>query len=147
MEGMSRWGWIDAEAMDGGDCLMWEGADRDPLNKHISQSVFIVKSVVNISLLHTLLDSAVPTIQHLVQGTRPMDKHPVALVLFVSFGSGGTLSQEQLNELTFGLEQSGQRFLWVTKRPHGKSNASYFNAQVSDPRWLDQDLTHSRKEF
>ncbi|PWA87820.1 UDP-glucuronosyl/UDP-glucosyltransferase [Artemisia annua] len=58
-----------------------------------------------------------------------LDKHPVASVLFVSFGSGGTLSQEQINELAFGLEQSGQRFLWVIKSPHRKSNASYFNAQ------------------
>ncbi|GJY44429.1 hydroquinone glucosyltransferase-like protein [Tanacetum coccineum] len=58
-----------------------------------------------------------------------LDKHPVASVLFVSFGSGGTLSQEQLIELAFGLEQSGQRFLWVIKSPHGTSNASYFNAQ------------------
>ncbi|GKB63078.1 hydroquinone glucosyltransferase-like protein [Tanacetum coccineum] len=58
-----------------------------------------------------------------------LDKHPVNSVLFVSFGSGGTLSQEQINELAFGLEQSGQRFLWVIKSPHGKSNASYFNAQ------------------
>ncbi|KAI3687453.1 hypothetical protein L1987_81149 [Smallanthus sonchifolius] len=59
-----------------------------------------------------------------------LDKHPVGSVLFVSFGSGGTLSQKQLSELAFGLEQSGQRFLWVVKSPHGKSNASYFNAQT-----------------
>nr|GFB34647.1 hydroquinone glucosyltransferase-like [Tanacetum cinerariifolium] len=58
-----------------------------------------------------------------------LGKHPVSSVLFVSFGSGGTLSQEQINELAFGLEQSGQRFLWVIKSPHGTSNASYFNAQ------------------
>lgn len=58
-----------------------------------------------------------------------LDNHPVGSVLFVSFGSGGTLSQEQLNELAFGLEESSQRFLWVIKSPHGKSNASYFNAQ------------------
>ncbi|KAJ0906986.1 putative hydroquinone glucosyltransferase [Helianthus annuus] len=58
-----------------------------------------------------------------------LDKHPVGLVLFVSFGSGGTLSQQQLNELAFGLEKSGQRFIWVVKSPHGKSDASYFNAQ------------------
>ncbi|GJV40277.1 hydroquinone glucosyltransferase-like protein [Tanacetum coccineum] len=58
-----------------------------------------------------------------------LDKQPVGSVLFVSFGSGGTLSQHQLNELAFGLEQSGQRFVWVVKSPHEKSNASYFNAQ------------------
>ncbi|KAI3822123.1 hypothetical protein L1987_09704 [Smallanthus sonchifolius] len=45
-----------------------------------------------------------------------LDKHPVGSVLFVSFGSGGTLSHNQLNKLAFGYV-------------HGKSNASYFNAQ------------------
>ncbi|KAK1436144.1 hypothetical protein QVD17_01920 [Tagetes erecta] len=63
-----------------------------------------------------------------------LDKHPIGSVLFVSFGSGGTLSQNQLNELAFGLEQSGQRFVWVVKSPHGKSNASYLSAQsILDP--------------
>lgn len=58
-----------------------------------------------------------------------LDKHPVESVLFVSFGSGGTLSQKQLDELAFGLENSGQRFLWVVKSPAEKANASYFNAE------------------
>ncbi|PWA87817.1 UDP-glucuronosyl/UDP-glucosyltransferase [Artemisia annua] len=35
----------------------------------------------------------------------------------------------QLNELAIGLEQSGQRFLWVIKSPHAKPNTSFFNAQ------------------
>jgi hydroquinone glucosyltransferase len=35
----------------------------------------------------------------------------------VSFGSGGTLSQNQLNELALGLELSGQKFLWVLRAP------------------------------
>lgn len=59
-----------------------------------------------------------------------LDKHPVGSVLFVSFGSGGTLSQKQLDELAFGLEESGQRFLWVVKSPNDKANASYFNAET-----------------
>ncbi|KAI3707102.1 hypothetical protein L6452_25318 [Arctium lappa] len=58
-----------------------------------------------------------------------LDKHPVGSVLFVSFGSGGTLSQKQLDELAFGLEQSGQRFLWVIKCPNQKANASYFSVE------------------
>ncbi|KAJ0770164.1 putative hydroquinone glucosyltransferase [Helianthus annuus] len=60
-----------------------------------------------------------------------LDEHPVGSVLFVSFGSGGTLSQQQLDELAFGLEQSGQRFIWVVKSPHGhgKSHTSYFSVE------------------
>ncbi|KAK3000703.1 hypothetical protein RJ639_022464 [Escallonia herrerae] len=55
-------------------------------------------------------------------------------VLFASFGSGGTLSHEQLIKLALGLEMSGQRFLWVVKSPHQKPNASYFSAQTNkDP--------------
>ncbi|KAK1565155.1 hypothetical protein Q3G72_020049 [Acer saccharum] len=64
-----------------------------------------------------------------------LDQQPSGSVLFVSFGSGGTLSQEQLNELAFGLEMSGQKFMWVAKSPHERvSNATYFGVQsIDDP--------------
>ncbi|KAF5177066.1 Glycosyltransferase [Thalictrum thalictroides] len=64
-----------------------------------------------------------------------LSDQPRGSVLFVSFGSGGTLSSEQLTELAFGLEMSGHRFLWVVKSPSDTAvNASYFNAQsVKDP--------------
>ncbi|KAB1215466.1 Hydroquinone glucosyltransferase [Morella rubra] len=64
-----------------------------------------------------------------------LDKQPKESVLFVSFGSGGTLSHDQLNELALGLEVSGQRFLWVVRSPNEKSaNATYFSAQsIKDP--------------
>ncbi|KAK3000701.1 hypothetical protein RJ639_022462, partial [Escallonia herrerae] len=38
-----------------------------------------------------------------------LGEQPSGSVLFVSFGSGGTLSHEQLTELALGLEMSGQR--------------------------------------
>ncbi|XP_044476349.1 hydroquinone glucosyltransferase-like [Mangifera indica] len=62
-------------------------------------------------------------------------KQPTGSVLFVSFGSGGTLTKDQLNELALGLEMSGQRFLWVVRSPHEKAaNASYFSLQsIDDP--------------
>lgn len=47
-------------------------------------------------------------------------------MLFVSFGSGGTLSCEQMTELALGLEASGQRFLWVVRTPSdSESNGSF----------------------
>ncbi|KNA18881.1 hypothetical protein SOVF_066810 [Spinacia oleracea] len=61
-----------------------------------------------------------------------LDNQPNDSVLFVSFGSGGNLSHEQLIELALGLELSGQRFLWVVKSPHDKSNASYFGVNNVD---------------
>lgn len=53
-------------------------------------------------------------------------------VLYVSFGSGGTLSQEQVNELAFGLELSGQKFLWVLRAPSDSSNEAYLGAKNDD---------------
>ncbi|KAF8380090.1 hypothetical protein HHK36_027560 [Tetracentron sinense] len=64
-----------------------------------------------------------------------LDSQPRGSVLFVSFGSGGTLSHEQLDELALGLEMSEQRFLWVVRSPHEKAaNATYFSAEsIEDP--------------
>ncbi|XXG82176.1 hypothetical protein AAC387_Pa10g0175 [Persea americana] len=66
---------------------------------------------------------------------RWLDEQPIGSVLFVSFGSGGTLSWEQMKELALGLELSEQRFLWVVRSPHEKAaNGSYFTVQSSkDP--------------
>ncbi|KAG5249423.1 hydroquinone glucosyltransferase [Salix suchowensis] len=62
-----------------------------------------------------------------------LDKQPKGSVLFVSFGSGGTLSHAQLNELSLGLEMSGQRFLWVVRSPHDKAaNGTYFGIQSTE---------------
>ena len=57
-----------------------------------------------------------------------LDKQPRGSVLYVSFGSGGTLSSDQLTELAFGLEMSGQNFLWVVRSPDNKSaHAAYLS--------------------
>jgi hydroquinone glucosyltransferase len=57
-----------------------------------------------------------------------LDEQPHGSVLYVSFGSGGTLSSEQLNELALGLEASEQRFLWVARTPNDKvANGAYFS--------------------
>ncbi|XVF10440.1 hypothetical protein REPUB_Repub07fG0183200 [Reevesia pubescens] len=62
-----------------------------------------------------------------------LNEQPRGSVLYVCFGSGGTLSQEQLNELALGLEISGQRFLWVVKNPvENAANATYFGSIESD---------------
>ncbi|OVA10889.1 UDP-glucuronosyl/UDP-glucosyltransferase [Macleaya cordata] len=46
-----------------------------------------------------------------------LDMQPCDSVLFISFGSGGTLSAEQMTELAWGLELSQQRFIWVARKP------------------------------
>ncbi|KAF7153976.1 hypothetical protein RHSIM_Rhsim01G0137100 [Rhododendron simsii] len=64
-----------------------------------------------------------------------LDSQPDGSVLFISFGSGGTLSHAQINELALGLEMSGHKFLWVVRTPNEKSaNAAYFSDQgQNDP--------------
>ncbi|CAK9319134.1 unnamed protein product [Citrullus colocynthis] len=64
-----------------------------------------------------------------------LDEQPHGSVLFVSFGSGGTLSSDQINELALGLEMSGQRFIWVVRSPSNKAaDATYFSVHSqSDP--------------
>lgn len=63
---------------------------------------------------------------------RWLDKQPQGSVLYVSFGSGGTLSSEQMDELAHGLEMSRQRFLWVVRSPNDKvANATYFSVNNS----------------
>jgi hypothetical protein len=62
-----------------------------------------------------------------------LDKQPKESVVYVSFGSGGTLSYDQMKELAFGLELSEQRFIWVLRAPMGEAtNAAFFTTGCSD---------------
>ncbi|GLJ41931.1 hypothetical protein SUGI_0868190 [Cryptomeria japonica] len=47
-----------------------------------------------------------------------LDQQPASTVVYVSFGSGGFLSREQIAEVAHGLETSGHRFLWVVRGEH-----------------------------
>ncbi|MED6219651.1 hypothetical protein PIB30_037717 [Stylosanthes scabra] len=46
-----------------------------------------------------------------------LNKQQKGSVLYLSFGSGGTITHEQIIELALGLELSGQKFLWLLKPP------------------------------
>ncbi|RZC87005.1 hypothetical protein C5167_041938 [Papaver somniferum] len=46
-----------------------------------------------------------------------LNQQPKDSVLYVSFGSGGSLSAEQTTELAWGLEMSQKRFIWVVRKP------------------------------
>lgn len=62
-----------------------------------------------------------------------LDRQPGGSVLFVSFGSGGTLPMEQLGEVAFGLEMSGTRFLWVVRCPSDKeAGGAFFGDKSTD---------------
>ncbi|KAJ4826695.1 hypothetical protein Tsubulata_030024, partial [Turnera subulata] len=49
-----------------------------------------------------------------------LDDQPEGSVVFLCFGSQGSLSEPQLREIALGLEMSGQRFLWSIRAPPSK---------------------------
>ncbi|KAK3434954.1 hypothetical protein EUGRSUZ_D02353 [Eucalyptus grandis] len=56
-----------------------------------------------------------------------LDEQLDGSVVYVSFGSWGTLSYDQIQELALGLEMSEHRFLWVVRTPNDiAANATYF---------------------
>nr|XP_043609201.1 zeatin O-glucosyltransferase-like [Erigeron canadensis] len=44
-----------------------------------------------------------------------LDKQPVNSVIYVSFGTTTTFTDDQIRELAIGLERSEQRFIWVVR--------------------------------
>ncbi|XP_045816510.1 UDP-glycosyltransferase 72E1-like [Trifolium pratense] len=57
-----------------------------------------------------------------------LDKQPDESVIYLSFGSGGTMSEAQMRELAYGLELSKQRFIWVVRQPMEEdASAAFFN--------------------
>ncbi|VVA09671.1 PREDICTED: anthocyanidin [Prunus dulcis] len=62
-----------------------------------------------------------------------LDKQPSESVIFVSLGSGGTLTYEQMTEMAWGLELSQQRFIWVVRPPTSKrTDAAFFTSGKGD---------------
>jgi hydroquinone glucosyltransferase len=77
-----------------------------------------------------------------------LDKQEPCSVLYVSFGSGGTLSQEQIVELALGLELSNHKFLWVVRAPNSSANSAYLSAQndVDPLQFLPSGFLERTKE-
>lgn len=44
-----------------------------------------------------------------------LDNQPVASVVYISFGTTSTISDEQIEQLAVGLQRSGQQFIWVLR--------------------------------
>ncbi|MCD7454363.1 hypothetical protein HAX54_024532 [Datura stramonium] len=64
-----------------------------------------------------------------------LDKQNHESVLFVCFGSGGTMSSQQMTELAWGLELSQQKFVWVVRPPFdGDADSAYLNSTGNDTR-------------
>ncbi|XP_057433176.1 UDP-glycosyltransferase 43-like [Lotus japonicus] len=55
-----------------------------------------------------------------------LDRQPTSSVVFLCFGSMGSLKPSQVEQIAIGLERAGVRFLWALREPP--------KAQLSDPR-------------
>uniref|UniRef100_A0A1J3K1D3 UDP-glycosyltransferase 72E1 n=1 Tax=Noccaea caerulescens TaxID=107243 RepID=A0A1J3K1D3_NOCCA len=78
-----------------------------------------------------------------------LNKQPDESVLYVSFGSGGSLSAEQLTELAWGLELSQQRFVWVVRPPvDGSASSAYLSVKSGDctPDYLPEGFVSRTQE-
>ncbi|KAM7263120.1 hypothetical protein ACFE04_000803 [Oxalis oulophora] len=61
-----------------------------------------------------------------------LDMQPSKSVVYVSFGSGGTLSARQMEELAWGLELSGQKFIWVVRSPSDRSYSTFLTIGIQE---------------
>ncbi|XP_059299245.1 zeatin O-glucosyltransferase-like [Lycium ferocissimum] len=90
-----------------------EGKYLDSLSIYVDNN----KPLWCLGPFHMLLESSIDirdtSAQHVC--LEFLDKQDVKSVLFVSFGTTTTLSQEQVNELALGLEQSNHKFIWVIR--------------------------------
>ncbi|TVU16961.1 hypothetical protein EJB05_32965, partial [Eragrostis curvula] len=69
---------------------------------------------------------------------RWLDRQPHGSVVYVSFGSGGTLTWQQTAELALGLEMSQHPFIWVVRRPD--ENPLGCGAFLGTQRGVDEAL-------
>lgn len=101
----------------------WE--DLEPTTLAALREDEVLSQIVRVPVY--LIGPLVRPIEPLTRGKSELlswlDLQPVESVVYVSFGSGGTLSAEQINELAVGLELSQQRFIWVV-HPPTKNEAS-----------------------
>nr|WIW42670.1 UDP-glycosyltransferase [Nicotiana tabacum] len=79
-----------------------------------------------------------------------LDEQTPESVLYISFGSGGALSLEQLAPLAFGLELSEHKFIWVV-RPPSEVVVDYLDVDKErgdgTPQYLPEGFLTRTKKF
>ncbi|XP_021717927.1 anthocyanidin 3-O-glucosyltransferase 5-like [Chenopodium quinoa] len=119
-------------AADGILVNTWEDLEAKTLNLFKEERFMKHISRTPVHPIGPLVRAGEPT------GSKPelmkwLDRQPNKSVVYVSFGSGGTLSAQQTIELALGLELSEQRFIWVVRPPiENDSCASLFKSKHSD---------------
>ncbi|XP_038905778.1 UDP-glycosyltransferase 92A1-like [Benincasa hispida] len=71
-----------------------------------------------------------------------LNSHLRNSVLYISFGSQNTISETQMLELAYGLEESGKVFIWVVRPPLGHDIKAEFRAH----QWLPERFEERMKE-
>ncbi|KAJ6760641.1 GLUCOSYL/GLUCURONOSYL TRANSFERASES [Salix purpurea] len=70
-----------------------------------------------------------------------LDTKPPLSVIYVSFGSMGNISAEQVEEIAWGLKASNRPFLWVVKESENKLPTEFLNSVGESGivvSWCDQ---------
>ncbi|KAF5761890.1 putative trans-zeatin O-beta-D-glucosyltransferase [Helianthus annuus] len=67
-----------------------------------------------------------------------LDKQPANSVIYVSFGTTTTFSDEQIRELALGLERSGQRFVWVVRVADTGDSVGFEERKVELPDGFEE---------
>ncbi|KAM3215779.1 zeatin O-glucosyltransferase-like [Capsicum annuum] len=67
-----------------------------------------------------------------------LDMQDVNSVIFISFGSTTTLSQEQINELALGLEQSNYGFIWVLRKRNNVEKLREKDGKIELPEGFEE---------
>ncbi|XP_010029834.2 UDP-glycosyltransferase 72E2 [Eucalyptus grandis] len=120
---------LDMAKVDGILVNTWEGLEPRTLKALRDPNLMGRFSSVPVHPVGPLIRPVQP-VENLVCRSKVLDwldSQPAGSVLYVSFGSGGTLSANQLTELAWGLELSGQRFVWVVRPPiESTAFGSYF---------------------
>jgi hydroquinone glucosyltransferase len=75
-----------------------------------------------------------------------LDRQPTGSVVYVSFGSGGSLSVEQTAELAAGLEASGYRFLWVVRMPSMEYEGEHGRGKDNPLAWLPEGFLERTRD-
>ncbi|KAL8154054.1 hypothetical protein V2J09_011814 [Rumex salicifolius] len=64
-----------------------------------------------------------------------LDDQPESSVVFLCFGSSGCLSEDQIREISKGINQSGQRILWSLRKPQEILHRNEVEGHLGDEYW------------
>ncbi|CAH9062658.1 unnamed protein product [Cuscuta europaea] len=67
-----------------------------------------------------------------------LDHQPQNSVIFVSFGTTTSFSDDQIQEIAAGLEQSGQKFIWVLRDSDKADIFTKENAKIELPKGYEE---------